>query len=85
MEIGLVLVGEKNEAEVKEVLNYLSELAIRYEKEGQESDTKRIIEYMKEIGKAAATARLELIVIVTLRLISLVAREACKQQWKMPL
>ena len=78
MEIGLVLVGEKNEAEVKEVLNYLSELAIRYEKEGQESDTKRIIEYMKEIGKAAATARLELIVIVTLRLISLVAREACR-------
>jgi hypothetical protein len=64
LEIGLVLVGEKNEAEVKEVLNYLSELAIRYEKEGQESDTKRIIEYMKEIGKAAAIVRLELTVIL---------------------
>ncbi len=47
LEIGLVLVGKKNEVEVKEVLNYLSELAIRYEKEGHESDTKRIIEYVK--------------------------------------
>ncbi len=35
---------------------------------------------MKEIGKAAAIARLEIIVIITLRLISLVAREACRQQ-----
>jgi hypothetical protein len=33
-----------NKAEVKEVLNYLSQLAIRYEKEGQESDTERIID-----------------------------------------
>jgi hypothetical protein len=44
LEIGLFLVGEKNESEVKEILYYLSELAIRYEKEAQESDTRRIVE-----------------------------------------
>lgn len=48
--------------------------------EEQESDTERIIGYMKEIGKAVCMARLELAVIITLRLRSLVAREACRQQ-----
>lgn len=60
------MVSEKNEAEIKEVLNYLSELVIKYEKEEQESDTKRIIEYMTEIGKAAAMAKLELVVTFSL-------------------
>ena len=74
------MVSEKNEAEIKEVLNYLSELVIKYENEGQESDTKRIIEYMTEIGKAAAMSKLELVVVIALQLFSLVAREACRLQ-----
>ena len=53
---------KRTKLRIKEVLNYLSELVIKYEKEEQESDTKRIIEYMTEIGKAAAMAKLELVV-----------------------
>jgi hypothetical protein len=51
LELGLTLVNEKNETEIEEVLNYLSELALKYAKEGQENDTKRLIEYIKSIGK----------------------------------
>ena len=35
---------------------------------------------MTEIGKAAAMAKLELVVVITLQLFSLVAREACRLQ-----
>jgi hypothetical protein len=47
LELGLTLVDEKNEPEIKEVLYYLSELALKYAKEKLESDTKRVIEYIK--------------------------------------
>jgi hypothetical protein len=79
LELGLILVDEKNETEIKEVLNYLFELALKYAKEGQEIDTKRLIEDIKKIGKAAAVARLETVVVDTLLLFSPVAREACRQ------
>lgn len=80
LELGLTLVEEKNEVEVKEVLNYLSGLAVRYTKEGQEEDTKRLIEYVKKIGKAAAATRMEGAVVSSILLYPRLAREVCRQQ-----
>lgn len=70
---------EKDEAGVIEILYYLSGLAARYANEGLENDTRKLIEYMKEIGVASALARQEIVVTNTILLFSPVAKEACRQ------
>jgi hypothetical protein len=52
---------------------------VRYAKEGLESDTRRIIEYIKKIGIASVLTGQEMLVTNAILLFSPVAKEACRQ------
>lgn len=79
----MAAVDEKDEAGVMEILYYLSGLAARYAKEGSESDTKRLIEHIKEIGIASSLAGQEMFVTNTILLFLLSQKRLASEEWRM--